>query len=416
MTKKLPTGVEIHSGLVRIWFMYRGQRCREPLGIPPTSKNLKLAGERRSSIVHAIRTGNFDYMQWFPQSKQAHKFTKSHNKETTLNALCEKWLTVKQVEVTPATLKNYIQRLGQMRLFISGDKLISTLTQSDLLELRQYFLSTTSSSTANSYMRTIKGMLGYAATNGLIEERVLAGVKELKTDKSKPTPLSKEEFARLINASRHEQDQNLWTTAVFTGLRHGELIALAWEDIDLVNGTITVKRNRTLEGELKLPKTKSGERVVTMLQPAIDALIRQKALTFMMPAITIDVAQREYGKLSRSKIRPVFSPRVTATKKLGIGDFFSHVTLHEKWHSTSRRAGIEQRKPYQTRHTYACWMLSAGANPTFIASQMGHSSAKEVYNTYGDWVDEHTQDQVAMLNKKYGANVTHMPRRDFKSL
>lgn len=40
--------------------------------------------------------------------------------------------------------------------------------------------------------------------------------------------------------------------------------------------------------------------------------------------------------------------------------------------------GIRRRAPYQTRHTYACWALSAGANPSFIASQLGHEDAQMV--------------------------------------
>ncbi|USD64245.1 DUF3596 domain-containing protein [Vibrio sp. SCSIO 43136] len=412
--KKLPTGVEIHAGLVRIWFMYRGIRCRESLSVQPTAKNLKLAGERRTSITHAIRTGSFEYREWFPESKNADRFSGTSTKDMTLDELCEKWLTVKQVEVTPATMKNYVQRLLQMRLHIPGNTLLSNINQASLLDLRNAFLVTTSAGTANTYMRTIKGLIQYAINNEFMEQRVLTGIKELKQDKNKPTPLTRDEFSRLVDACRNEQDRNLWTVAVYTGLRHGELVALAWEDIDLVTGTITVQRNLTLEGEFKLPKTKSGERVITLLDPAIDALKQQKLLTFMRPHIFINVAQREHGKMLPLKIRPVFSPQVTATRK-DVGDYYFHTSINDKWHGAIKRSGIASRKPYQTRHTYACWMLSGGANPTFIAGQMGHSSAKEIYNTYGDWVDEHTQDQIAMLNQKYGKSVTQMPHKNSKS-
>jgi len=37
-----------------------------------------------------------------------------------------------------------------------------------------------------------------------------------------------------------------------------------------------------------------------------------------------------------------------------------------------KRAGIRRNNPYHTRHTFACWWLTAGADPSFIASQMGH--------------------------------------------
>ena len=37
-----PTGVENHGGTLRIWFIYKGTRMRESLGVPDTSKNRKL--------------------------------------------------------------------------------------------------------------------------------------------------------------------------------------------------------------------------------------------------------------------------------------------------------------------------------------------------------------------------------------
>ncbi|WP_409072003.1 tyrosine-type recombinase/integrase, partial [Listeria monocytogenes] len=46
-----------------------------------------------------------------------------------------------------------------------------------------------------------------------------------------------------------------------------------------------------------------------------------------------------------------------------------------RWNAAVKRAGIRRRNPYHTRHTFACWLLTAGANPAFIASQMGHETA-----------------------------------------
>ncbi len=185
------------------------------------------------------------------------------------------------------------------------------------------------------------------------------------------------------------------------------MLALAWEDVDLKAGVIHVRRNLTLEGRFKLPKTVSGERTINLLAPAVEALKRQQALTLMYPSIEIDVLQREHGKIIRFFIRPVFSPRVTATRETKA--YYFHTSIHDKWTGVCRRSKVPYRKPYQTRHTYACWMLSAGANPTFIAKQMGHSSAKEIYQTYGDWVSDHTADQLQLLNNTYGKNAPYMP-------
>lgn len=65
---KYPTGVENHGGTLRIWFIYKGVRVRESLGVPDTPKNRKTAGELRTSICYAIKTGNFNYAEQFPDS------------------------------------------------------------------------------------------------------------------------------------------------------------------------------------------------------------------------------------------------------------------------------------------------------------------------------------------------------------
>ncbi|WP_374206941.1 DinB/UmuC family translesion DNA polymerase [Pantoea alfalfae] len=54
-------------------------------------------------------------------------------------------------------------------------------------------------------------------------------------------------------------------------------------------------------------------------------------------------------------------------------------------------------------------MLSAGANPSFIATQMGHSSAQMVYSVYGSWMPESSAGQVALLNEKLTGCVPPMP-------
>lgn len=43
------------------------------------------------------------------------------------------------------------------------------------------------------------------------------------------------------------------------------------------------------------------------------------------------------------------------------------------WRSAVDRAGVRYRRPYQTRHTYASMILSAGESPMWVAQQSGHS-------------------------------------------
>jgi integrase len=58
-------------------------------------------------------------------------------------------------------------------------------------------------------------------------------------------------------------DRALWTTAIMAGLRHGELCALRWRDVDYAALRIRVRRNWVL-GEYDTPKSRRATRSVPM--------------------------------------------------------------------------------------------------------------------------------------------------------
>ncbi len=58
------------------------------------------------------------------------------------------------------------------------------------------------------------------------------------------------------------------------------------------------------------------------------------------------------------------------------------------WYPALARAGVRKRNPYQTRHTYASLALSRGANPLYIAQQMGHRDWGMIRTVYGRWIEE----------------------------
>lgn len=185
--------------------------------------------------------------------------------------------------------------------------------------------------------------------------------------------------------------------AVYSGIRHGELAALAWDEVDLKEGTVKVRRNLTALGTFGPPKTQAGYRTVTLLEPAIEALRDQQGLTALQPKTAITFHHREYGLSEAQELKFVFIPRM---KNGAQRPHYSLSAIGASWNAAVKRAGIRRRNPYHTRHTFACWLLSAGANPAFIASQMGHENAQMVYEIYGAWIEELHSEQVTMLNAK----------------
>lgn len=251
--------------------------------------------------------------------------------------------------------------------------------------------------TVDYYLAILKQILEFAFKNKLIADKPYDGVKRLQKSKTKPDPLLKHEFQELMATSPDKQKN------MCTGLRPGELCALAWEDIDLNKGEVHVSRNLTQEGIFGPPKTKAGYRTIKLLSPVLDALKAQKAITGDFPKVSITIHHREFGRTENQKLHFVFMPHAEKGKQAPHYSVSSIVSL---WNVAVRRADIRRRRPYQTRHTYACWLLSAGANPAFIATQMGHENAEMVYTVYSAWIHALDGDQIEFLNERIGGYTT----------
>ncbi|WPS00480.1 site-specific integrase [Klebsiella aerogenes] len=421
---KYPTGVENHGGSLRLWFIYKGVRVRENLGIPDTPKNRRMAGELRTTICYAIKTGTFNYVEQFPQSSNLGRFGLTRP-GITVGELAKRWLELKRMEITLNAFNRYRSYIKICCELLGPDKMLTSINTEQILLVRKELLTGfqicgihqqnrsakkgRTVRTVNVYLNCLGGMFSFAKQNGYIDRNPFEGIDPLRKSRSEPDPLTHEEYFRLLNACPSEQIKNLWILAVNTGLRHGEISALAWEDIDLKKWTITVSRNIAIKGHFTPPKTECGNREIVLTDAAIQALKSQMVYTRMGKQHQIKVHLREFGRTRTDACTFVFVPRLTARNGKG-GDWYAPGSFGATWNDVLKRAGIRHRRAYESRHTFACWALSAGANPNFIASQMGHTSAQMVYNVYGKWMTDNNSNQMAILNANFGGFAPSMPQ------
>lgn len=405
-----PTGVELHNGKIRISFNYRGIRCREVLqGWQVTSGNLKKAGNLRAVIVSEIQLGKFDYSQRFPESKALKKFSLTQ-KVNTFSELCDVFLSSKKLEVSAASHANYVSHVETLKDIIGNHTHLADIQHMDILRYRRELLTGDvinkhipcfskqgrTPSTVNNIMKTLCAVLKLAQRDRIITHAPHENIKMLTVSKKAPDPLLFHEYQALIAALPRDKSL-IWIFAVHTGLRHGEICALAWEDVNLEKGEIRISRNITNKGLFVPPKTAAGERTITLLQSALEALKEQWLVTGSSAKTEITFHHREHGFTEQQQIQFVFSPGQKSKTK---SPYYARSSIGWSWKSAVKRSGIRRRPPYQSRHTFACWLLSAGANPSFIASQLGHENAKMVYEVYSKWIAGMNVDQVVMLNDR----------------
>lgn len=411
---KCPPGVAPNGGHLRLWFMFRGVRRWESLGVPDTPKNRKMAGELRANIIYQIKTGSFDYRSQFPESPAFKNEVIDEKRVVTMKEIAATWLKLKKPEIALSSYNSYERRIRVTIEMLGEGTNVKDIRQEDLLNLRNELLtgfhhsgrnySVTkkgrSVATVNGSMGDLLAILTFAQSNGYIPANPMTGMRPLKKSIKKPDPLTRDEFPRFIAACTSRQITNFWTLAVLTGLRHGEMCALAWEDIDLVAKTITVTRNLTSEGIFTPPKTEaSNNRVICLIDGAFNALRDQMELTRLSPQFSFDFHTREYEEKIKEQKTFVFNPSVGVANSR-YGDHYAVDSVGQTWTAILKRAGLRHRKAYQSRHTYACWSLAANANPNYVAAQMGHSDAQMLYRVYGAWMQENNIEQVSMLNQK----------------
>lgn len=147
-----------------------------------------------------------------------------------------------------------------------------------------------------------------------------------------------------------------------TGLRTSELIALRWEDLDAEREIVRIRRAR-VRGQIKEPKTRAGIRDVELSRDALGAL-------------------REQWKKSNNSEEIFHDPKTGNPWK-------SDQPLRKRvWIPALKRAGVEYREQYQMRHTYASNQLTSGANPLWVAKQLGHSDWGMIRKVYGRWMSD----------------------------
>ncbi|HEY0842979.1 site-specific integrase [Methylotenera sp.] len=350
--------VKVRGKSLYLDFYYQGIRQRPSLGLEDTKANRLHAERLHSAIEHEISIGTFDFAKHFPNSKKAIDLNKSSNKTITL--ALDEYMRSAQRQLEKSTIKGYNSAIEFYLKPNFGHIKLTDLTASDV-KAWIYSLSI-SAKRINNVLIPLRRVFEDAYAEEIIDKNPMLRVKNLPVKTEEPHPLTPAESEAILK-ELPQQGKNLIQFALWSGLRTSELIALEWSDVDFKAGVVRVRR-AIVNKNAKQPKTKSGERDVKLFPPSLDALLDQKQFT--------------YSSGSRVFNNP-------NTNKPWETDAQIRRTL---WIPALMKAGIEYRTPYQTRHTYASTLLSAGEPPMWVANQMGHKDWAMIRRVYGRWIPE----------------------------
>jgi integrase len=287
--------------------------------------------------------------------------------KVTLREAAERWLGMAEGgairtrsgdHYKPSALRGYEQSLRLRLLPPLGAHRLSEVTRPDLQRLvARWHEEGLSASSIRNTINALRAI--YRSTDLLTDGTILTnptiGLRLPAVRGKRERIAAPDEAARLV-AALPEADRALWGTALYAGLRLGELQALTWADVDLAGGTISVVRSLDPKAGPVEPKSRAGRRRVP-----IAAVLRELLIEHRLGS------GRESGL--------VFSR--TGEKALAPS------AINDRAQRAWRKGGLRPIGLHECRHTCASYFIAAGVNAKTLSTFMGHANITTTLDRYG---------------------------------
>lgn len=301
----------------------------------------------------------------------------SRDRPQTVDALLDVFLERHGRTIDPATKRKLTTQLRHARTTF-GPRHPDTLRRIDLEDWRELLPA----GSRHDVFRAFRQALAWATARGLATRDASAGIRNPKRkrhERREVHPFESWTEVETVAAELNPRFRALPFVAVGCGLRPEELFGLHRADVDRAAGVLHVQRRYT-GGELKDGgKTPGSVRAIPLRRVVLDALDA-------MPT-RIDT--------------PVLFPGVRG----GYVDLEKF--RHTEWAPALRAAGLEHRRLYDCRHTFATWSIEARVELWYLARVMG-TSVTQLEDTYARWL-KRTDDQ---LRAAFDAYDTESRRRE----
>ena len=224
----------------------------------------------------------------------------------------------------------------------------------------------------------ISTALKQAVREGYIEKNPDEYIVLPKKQRFEPSILTPDEIRKIVEEAKEDPLYPIVVTALFTGMRKGELMALQWKNVDFQNRRIFVEHSLGVllhqEGsdgkfhnayELVEPKSKKSKRYIPLADVAIGALRIQRARQ--------DENRRRYAEIYKESDF-VFTELD--------GEIMNQKRFMNQYHSFLKKYRVSDCRFHDLRHSFASLMLQRGVDIKTLSDILGHSQISTSLDIY----------------------------------
>ena len=300
------------------------------------------------------------------------------NTEITLNKLSQQYLerhcTLNCKNSTITLYESYLKTIKPL-LRIKAKDITKRHIENLILELKTRDMSNKS---INGIVTFIQAILNYAVDNELISNNPIIRLKKLPQVKPPINFLNETQIDIFLQQAETcpQTYKVFFYTAIFTGMRRGELLALEWSDINFKQNKIRVNK-QIYRGITQTTKT-GKERYIDMSERLKDVLIEHKS----------------QGILSKY----VFHVNGKPLHPWNMEETYFKPLLKRCNKMLDEENQIKTLRFHDLRHTYATYLLSKNIPIKYVQQQLGHSTARMTLDTYANILPTIKNNAMDILN------------------
>jgi integrase len=265
----------------------------------------------------------------------------------------------------PSAIRGYEQNLRKRVLPALGHEHLREITLPQLQRFVDKLAADgLAAGTITATVTPVRAIYRRARQLGEVHANPTSGISVPAVNRRQTRFATVEQVETMLSELESAKDRALWASALYAGLRRGELMALYREEVDLATGVIRVERGwDQCEGEVA-PKSKQGRRKVP-----IPAVLRDR-----LDAYLADGAPK------------------TGRIFVGVRD------AYERGRQSAEAAGVEPPTLHECRHGYAALMIAAGVNVKALSTFMGHANIRITLDQYGHLLPGAEDEAAGLLD------------------
>lgn len=273
----------------------------------------------------------------------------------------------------PSTVRGYRDALRLHLLDALGPKKLTAITRQDVQWLADRIGADRDPSTVRNALAPLRVIFRREARLGEVASDPTVGL-ELPAVRGRRDRIADPREAELLLAALAPRDRPLWATALYAGLRRGELAALRWSDVDLAGGVIRVERAYDPKARVYVePKSRAGRRSVPVAAVLRDHL----------------------AELRAQRTDPAGDALVFGHDGRPFDGAAARRRAFRRWEA----AGLAPIAFHEARHTFASLMIAAGVNAKALSAFMGHATVTTTLDRYGHLMPGAEAEAAGILDR-----------------